>query len=133
MKIKFRGSSDPLFFNTAVSTGLFESQHNQKTPDRKCGQASFTEFYISSCPHPYWVRSRENGFSPGLKNMPPAYFLPTKSCRPPSSNPNTIKKRLTANAVRLFLVGVSGFEPEASWTRTKRDTKLRHTPIAKVL
>ncbi len=29
------------------------------------------------------------------------------------------------------LVGVSGFEPEASWTRTKRDTKLRHTPIAR--
>ena len=28
------------------------------------------------------------------------------------------------------MVGVSGFEPEASWTRTKRDTKLRHTPIA---
>lgn len=27
------------------------------------------------------------------------------------------------------LVGVSGFEPEASWSRTKRDTKLRHTPI----
>ena len=32
-----------------------------------------------------------------------------------------------------YLVGVSGFEPEASWTRTKRDTKLRHTPIAYVL
>ena len=31
------------------------------------------------------------------------------------------------------MVGVSGFEPEASWTRTKRDTKLRHTPIAKTL
>ena len=29
----------------------------------------------------------------------------------------------------LVLVGVSGFEPEASWTRTKRDTKLRHTPL----
>ena len=29
------------------------------------------------------------------------------------------------------LVGVSGFEPEASWTRTKRDTKLRHTPMPK--
>lgn len=28
------------------------------------------------------------------------------------------------------LVGVSGFEPEASWSRTKRDTKLRHTPIS---
>ena len=33
----------------------------------------------------------------------------------------------------VFMVGVSGFEPEASWTRTKRDTKLRHTPIAKIL
>ena len=33
----------------------------------------------------------------------------------------------------VFMVGVSGFEPEASWTRTKRDTKLRHTPIAKLL
>ena len=32
-----------------------------------------------------------------------------------------------------ILVGVSGFEPEASWTRTKRDTKLRHTPIAQIL
>ena len=26
------------------------------------------------------------------------------------------------------MVGVWGFEPQASWTRTKRDTKLRHTP-----
>ena len=31
------------------------------------------------------------------------------------------------------LVGVSGFEPEASWSRTKRDTKLRHTPSAWIL
>ena len=31
------------------------------------------------------------------------------------------------------MVGVSGVEPEASWTRTKRDTKLRHTPLAKTL
>ena len=31
------------------------------------------------------------------------------------------------------LVGVSGFEPEASWTRTKRDTKLRHTPKSYIL
>ena len=31
---------------------------------------------------------------------------------------------------KVFLVvGVWGFEPQASWTRTKRDTKLRHTPI----
>ena len=28
----------------------------------------------------------------------------------------------------FFMVGVTGFEPMASWSRTKRDTKLRHTP-----
>ena len=33
-----------------------------------------------------------------------------------------------AKAALLNLVGVAGFEPAASWTRTKRDTKLRHTP-----
>lgn len=32
-----------------------------------------------------------------------------------------------------MLVGVAGFEPAASWTRTKRDTKLRHTPLTLVL
>ena len=26
------------------------------------------------------------------------------------------------------MVGVAGLEPAASWSRTKRDTKLRHTP-----
>ena len=28
-----------------------------------------------------------------------------------------------------FLVGVTGFEPAASWSRTMRTTKLCHTPI----
>ena len=31
------------------------------------------------------------------------------------------------------MVGVTGFEPVASWSRTKRDTKLRHTPKAQLL
>ncbi len=31
------------------------------------------------------------------------------------------------------MVGVPGFEPGASWTRTKRDTKLRHTPKVHLL
>ena len=44
-----------------------------------------------------------------------------------------MKKKRTAIAILFFLVGVSGFEPEASWTRTKRDTKLRHTPITLTL
>ena len=30
------------------------------------------------------------------------------------------------------LVGAPGFEPGASWTRTKRDTKLRHTRIGPI-
>ena len=62
------------------------------------------------------------------KNMPPACFLNGLS------NPITpIKKLEPAKADSSFLVGVPGFEPGASWTRTKRDTKLRHTPIAKLL
>ena len=28
-----------------------------------------------------------------------------------------------------LLVGVTGFEPAASWSRTKRTTKLCHTPM----
>ena len=35
--------------------------------------------------------------------------------------------------LRTFVVGVAGFEPAASWTRTMRDTKLRHTPSALIL
>ena len=31
--------------------------------------------------------------------------------------------------IRGFLVGVTGFEPTTSWSRTKRTTKLCHTPI----
>ena len=51
------------------------------------------------------------------------------------SNPDTDQKKNEdrPNGQSSFLVGVSGFEPEASWTRTKRDTKLRHTPIAQIL
>ena len=49
------------------------------------------------------------------------------------SNPSMIKNPATAQAVAGFLVGVAGFEPAASWTRTMRDTKLRHTPIALIL
>ena len=39
----------------------------------------------------------------------------------------TIKKT-TAYKKRLFLVGVTGFEPATSSSRTKRATKLRYTP-----
>ena len=43
--------------------------------------------------------------------------------------PRRKKKKPLRSAISEVLVGVSGLEPEASWSRTKRDTKLRHTPI----
>ena len=53
---------------------------------------------------------------------------------PISKNIQILKKEQERiNYHSCSLVGVSGFEPEASWTRTKRDTKLRHTPLAFVL
>ena len=69
---------------------------------------------------------------PRPKNSPPDCFYP--GCAGAGlSNPATIKNPATTDVVTGFLVGVAGFEPAASWTRTKRDTKLRHTPIAKSL
>ena len=52
----------------------------------------------------------------------------------PSENvPKTQKNPAEIEKFQPDLVGVSGFEPEASWSRTKRDTKLRHTPSARLL
>ena len=69
------------------------------------------------------------GILPRIKNSPPGCFLNGLS----NPDRNQKKKVSMAVAILTFLVGVSGFEPEASWTRTKRDTKLRHTPLACVL
>ena len=38
--------------------------------------------------------------------------------------------RLTSKLVDVLVVGVAGFEPTTSSSRTKRATKLRHTPCA---
>ena len=38
------------------------------------------------------------------------------------------KNRRRTFVLRRFLVGVTGFEPAASWSRTKHSTKLSHTP-----
>ncbi len=44
-----------------------------------------------------------------------------------------IKEKSTSYKTCRFLVGVAGFEPAASWTRTMRDTKLRHTPKCHII
>ena len=38
------------------------------------------------------------------------------------------KEKPPENFPVVFMVGVTGFEPMASWSRTKRTTKLCHTP-----
>ena len=69
------------------------------------------------------------GILPRAKNVPPARFYGCAAALFESRRSNTIPKREGRLLdVLLFLVGVAGFEPTASWTRTKRDTKLRHTP-----
>ena len=71
---------------------------------------------LSFRPHPQGVRPETKGFSHGLSN--------------PLTHPN---KKAHPMGGLSYLVEVSGFEPEVSWTRTKRDTKLRHTSIAWLL
>jgi hypothetical protein len=52
--------------------------------------------------------------------------LTKKTYRVRCSNRHSL---LAKPATRLFVVGVAGFEPTASSSRTKRATKLRHTPL----
>ncbi len=42
------------------------------------------------------------------------------------------QKKDLLNSVSLFLVGATGFEPAASWSRTKRATKLRYAPLSHI-
>ena len=77
--------------------------------------------------------SMEQWILPRAKKCPLDTFCTSLRTGAALSNPDTIKILVTTFVVTRILVGVSGFEPEASWTRTKRDTKLRHTPIAKLL
>ena len=80
---------------------------------------------------PVWVKSGSNKVLGTALTQTAGGFIWV------SLEPYSIKTAVFATFTlqkRLFsMVGVSGFEPEASWTRTKRDTKLRHTPIAKLL
>ena len=62
--------------------------------------------------------------------VPHSWFGTVKGHGYKSINLNQ-KKQRPSLTVFIFLVGVTGLEPMASWSRTKRDTKLRHTPIFK--
>ena len=45
------------------------------------------------------------------------------------SNKKSLKSLHSQQFQGFFVVGAEGFEPSASWTRTMRDTKLRHAPF----
>ena len=75
-----------------------------------------------------WILPRAKKYATGI-------FLPTKSCRPPSSNPNTIKKRLTANAVRRFFGRSVGIRTRGLLDpnrRTMRYVGLRLSPRIRI-
>ena len=66
-------------------------------------------------------------FGSGLGQREKLQNSPSEKVTKTQKNPAEIER------FQPDLVGVSGFEPEASWSRTKRDTKLRHTPLARLL
>ena len=73
---------------------------------------------------------------PCLRQMPPLALRFAETARDDTQEASgsceqSRKRPKPTKADFGLLVGVSGFEPEASWTRTKRDTKLRHTPITR--
>src|ERR1700758_3283105 len=66
--------------------------------------------------------------------MPPcggcAHLLRTHCGRVPRRLPDALKARAsTRSESSIAVVGVAGFKPTASSSRTKRATKLRHTPL----
>ena len=44
-----------------------------------------------------------------------------------------VKSLVNSMFTRLWMVGTTGFEPAASWSQTRRDTKLRHVPKYSIL
>ena len=106
---------------TASASNLWSECNDRTADDRQIGFRS----------HPSGMRPETNGFSHDLcMKQSTGLFHSLALLRPVFRIPSLIKNPVTANVVTGFLVGVAGFEPAASWTRTKRDTKLRHTPIA---
>ena len=102
----------------------------------------------SKCPPPSHSRSKSLGTlgacysllwaAPFAKNNSPSYFL----LAPPWSRVGSGLQKAGSSTYRFnykstghhpmscaFMVGVRRFELPASWTRTKRSTKLSHTPF----
>jgi hypothetical protein len=79
------------------------------------GQARYTlhQPQLHSRSQSYRLHPEIKGLSPGLKNMPPACFLPAPRCRPPSSSPTLTyqNKKDILTDVLFILVGEAGLEP----------------------
>ena len=70
------------------------------------------------------IRNRNN-----QKNRIPKFrlFMVDPVVKPENAK---IKRPPNLNDLAVFRIGVTGFEPAASWSRTKHSTGLSHTPIA---
>ena len=67
---------------------------------------------IERCSHPYRMRPPFNGFSPGLKNIPPECFLPClRRCRPLRIPIRGENKNTTRSGGVFILAEDEGFEP----------------------
>ena len=40
-----------------------------------------------------------------------------------------VSSKCSTNELHTLMVGVAGFEPTISWTPSRRDTRLRYTPL----
>ena len=120
------------------STG--ETRHRMCDPNQRppVGRAILTQVdrrqkTLPKClrPYPRGMRRKAGGADSGDESRAGAAQGTGRITRKKRAK---IKKKSSESiGIRGLLVGVSGFEPEASWTRTKRDTKLRHTPISQIL
>ena len=81
----------------------------------------------------YWSEHRDPDFMVSLPSSRQQATVRTTVAVNLSNRLIHLNKKVHPVGGLSYLVGASGFEPEASWTRTKRDTKLRHAPIAKIL
>ncbi len=68
--------------------------------------------------------ARWGAFGAGARSAAGERVAPPKSC-----HPCDVKKGPACGRALLHVVGVTGFEPATSSSRTKRATKLRHTPV----
>ena len=76
----------------------------------------------------YFRRSRQRKGRFSIPRIASFFLSMVKYVVRPISQQN--KNPCKLSVCKDFMVGVTGFEPAASWSRTKRSTELSHTPLS---